>query len=86
MFVHELKRYKPSVTNPSGGKKSKSLFYELDTSFLEMEGQTLEQAQFMLYNHQDLEEVYVMCHIGIHFRVLKYERRSTPAYTVAQTI
>ena len=86
MFVHELKRYKNSVTNPGARSKPRSLQYELDSTFMDMESQTLDQAQFMLYNHQDLEEVYVMCHVGIHFRVLKYERHATPAYEVGQTV
>lgn len=76
MCIHELKRYSPNMLTPA---RTTGAFHprpdEVHIIFQEMEDQTAEQAQIALYKFQRAKVVYVMCHAGKYFRVLKYRRK-----------
>ncbi|KAH9841095.1 uncharacterized protein C8Q71DRAFT_854948 [Rhodofomes roseus] len=78
LFVHELKRYEERVFQEvqEGSKKSP---YEviLESSFRDMEEQIAEQAELALWTFRDLRVVYVMCHVGVHFKVVRFGRKNS---------
>ncbi|KAH9917509.1 uncharacterized protein B0H18DRAFT_1107254 [Fomitopsis serialis] len=74
LFIHELKPYGDRFQRP--GEPTRLVDpADLDMAFSDMRAQVSEQAQLALWTFKEHTFVYVMCHIGIHFMVIKYGRK-----------
>ncbi|KAH9917515.1 uncharacterized protein B0H18DRAFT_1034437 [Fomitopsis serialis] len=76
LFLHECKRVAIE------GKKDKGPdgYHALEIAFENMVNQTLQQAQFAFHEYPAETEIHIMCHVGLHFRVLKYDVDHTPKF------
>lgn len=78
MCVHELKRYKLEDDHTGARTRLRLRNPSLDQieiALTKMERQTGEQAQVAPYKFKHAKAIYVMCHIGMYFRVLRYVRK-----------